>query len=41
MLAILSRAEYEELSRADKELQRLKKQLEECVVNPADVIYKD
>ena len=41
MLAILSRAKYEELSRADKELRQLKKQLEECVINPADVIYKD
>ena len=41
MLAILSRAEYEELSRADKELQQLRKQIEGCVTNPADVIYND
>ena len=41
MIAILSKTEYQELSRADKELQQLKKQIEGCVINPADVIYHD
>ena len=41
MIAILSESEFRELSRADKELQQLKKQIEGCVTNPADVIYND
>ncbi len=41
MIAILSESEFRELSRADKELQQLKKQIEGCVTNPADVIYHD
>ena len=41
MIAILSESEYRELSRADKELQQLKKQIEGCVTNPVDVIYHD
>ncbi|MCM1187619.1 MAG: hypothetical protein NC345_13975 [Lachnospira sp.] len=41
MIAILSESEYRELRRADKELQQLKKQIEGCIINPADVIYND
>lgn len=41
MIAILSESEYRELHRADKELQQLKKQIEGCIINPADVIYHD
>ena len=41
MIAILSESEFRELSRADKELQQLKKQIEGCVTYPADVIYHD
>lgn len=41
MIAIVTKAEYEELSRADRELRRLVKRIEGCVVNPGDVIYND
>lgn len=41
MIAILSESEYRELHRADKELQQLKKRIEGCIINPADVIYND
>ena len=41
MIAIMGKAEYEEMSRAKDELQTLIKRIESCVMNPADVIYHD
>lgn len=41
MIAIMGKAEYEEMSRAKDELQTLIKRIESCVTNPADVIYHD